>query len=162
MNEIYARRTPHPGGSTSRDTADPRYTAVAYKRDARTLDNGLKAYTASTDIIDEAERRHERAQMNAERTQAYRRVVHTLSALGPSKLQNDEQDRIRAAADNLIFSDSLLGDNAAREALADVENLCRALVESGRWQEVTASRLAGDVFECGPGHPAEVGAAQAA
>ena len=70
-----------------------------------------------------------------------------------------QQDRIRAAADNLIFCPSLLEDQAAREALDDIESLCRALVESGRWQQITASRLAGDVFECGPGSPAELQAA---
>jgi hypothetical protein len=100
--------------------------------------------------------------MNAERTQAYRRVIQTLNALGPSKLLDGEQERIRAAADNLIFSSGLLEDVAARDALTDIENLCRALVESGRWQQITASRLIGDVFECGPGDPAVLGAAQAA
>jgi hypothetical protein len=97
--------------------------------------------------------------MNAERTQAYRRVIQTLNQLSPSKLWDAEQERIRAAADSLIFSDGLLDDLAAREALDDIERLCRALVESGRWQQITASRLAGDVFECGPGHPAALKAA---
>lgn len=100
--------------------------------------------------------------MNAERTNAYRRVIQTLNALGPSKLLDGEQDRIRAAADSLIFSGGLLEDSAAREALADIDSLCRALVESGRWQQITASRLAGDIFECGPGQPAQFSAAQAA
>ena len=100
--------------------------------------------------------------MNTERTHAYRRVIQTLNALGPSKLLDTEQDRIRAAADNLIFSDGLLDDTAAREALTDVDNLCRALVESGRWQQITASRLAGDIFECGPGEPAQLSTARAA
>src|ERR1700758_2992805 len=97
--------------------------------------------------------------MNSERTHAYRRVMHTLSQLGPSKLLDSEQDRIRAAADSLIFSPGLREDDAAREALDDIEQLCSALVESGRWQETTASRLAGDVFDCGPGRLAELKAA---
>jgi hypothetical protein len=97
--------------------------------------------------------------MNPERTHAYRRVLQTLNQLGPSKLQDGEQERIRAAADNLIFSPSLLEDVAAQEALGDIERLCTALVESGRWQQVTATRLAGDVLACGPGQPAELKAA---
>ena len=97
--------------------------------------------------------------MNAERTDAYRRVMQTLNQLGPSKLLDSEQERIRLAADTLIFSPNLIDEPAAREALDDVECLCRALVESGRWQQITASRLVGDVFECGPGHPAELKAA---
>ena len=89
--------------------------------------------------------------MSPERTQAYRRVTHTLDELGPSKLLDDEQDRIRHAADNLIFSSDLGGDGAAREALHDVEQLCTALVDSGRWEAVTAERLERDVRACGPG-----------
>jgi hypothetical protein len=76
--------------------------------------------------------------------------MHTLNELGPSKLLDDEQDRIRSAADNLLFSSDLLEDVGAQEALEDVERLCRALVESGRWEQVTAGRLADDLFACGP------------
>jgi hypothetical protein len=96
--------------------------------------------------------------MSPERTQAYRRVIQTLEDLGPSKLLDGEQDRIRAAADNLIFS-SGPGDPAALEALDDVERLCAALVESGRWEQVTATRLAEDLYECGPGRLTELTAA---
>ena len=87
--------------------------------------------------------------MSPERTNAYRRVIHTLDELGPSKLQSVEQDRIRHAADNLIFS-SDLGDAAAREALDDAGELCAALVDSGRWEPVTAARLEHDLRACGP------------
>jgi hypothetical protein len=88
--------------------------------------------------------------MSPNRTQAYRRVIHTLRELGPSKLLNGEQDRIRTAADNLIFSSDLSEDVAAQEALEDAGRLCRALVESGRWESVTATRLADDLAACGP------------
>jgi hypothetical protein len=88
--------------------------------------------------------------MSPERTQAYGRVMHTLNELGPSKLLGDEQDRIREAADTLIFASDLVEDPAALEALADAETLCAALVESGRWTEMTAARLAKDLRECGP------------
>lgn len=76
--------------------------------------------------------------------------MHTLSELGPSKLLDGEQERIRSAADSLIFSSDMLEDVAAQEALEDVERLCYALVESGRWEQVTAGRLAGELFACGP------------
>lgn len=88
--------------------------------------------------------------MNTERTNAYRRVLHTLDELGPSKLQPDEQDRIRYAADSLIFCAELERDDAALEALTDIELLSRALVDSGRWESETAARLERDVVECGP------------
>ena len=42
--------------------------------------------------------------MTSDRTQAYGRVVKTLEDLGPAKLQPAEQERIRDAADNLIFA----------------------------------------------------------
>ena len=88
--------------------------------------------------------------MSPERTQAYRRVMLTLDELGPSKLLAEEQDRIRHAADNLIFASDLGEDGAAREALFDTDQLCEALVQSGRWEAVTAQRLSGDVRACGP------------
>ena len=94
--------------------------------------------------------------MSPERTHAYRRVLQTLQDLGPSKLQPAEQDRIRDAADTLIFSAELLDDGAAQAALEDSEQLCRALVESGRWETVTAARLADDIRQCGPNLVAEL------
>ncbi len=97
--------------------------------------------------------------MNPERTLAYRRVIKTLTELGPSKLQAGEQDRIRYAADNLLFSSDLSEDLEASEALVDVERLCTALTESGRWERVTAERLANDLCACGPHPPAELRAA---
>jgi hypothetical protein len=97
--------------------------------------------------------------MSPERTIAYRRVIQTLAELGPSKLQSAEQERVRFAADTLIFSADLYGDEPAQDALADTEQLCRALVESGRWEQVTAQRLADDVRSCGPGVVFELEAA---
>jgi hypothetical protein len=97
--------------------------------------------------------------MSPERSNAYRRVMKTLEDMGPSKLLDSEQQRIRYAADNLIFSSDLNGDVEAQDAMADVDALCRTLVESGRWQESTAARLAEDVFQCGPAAPAILQAA---
>jgi len=88
--------------------------------------------------------------MNAERTNAYRRVLNTIAELGPSKLQDGEEDRIRFAADSLIFCADLSGDEAAREALLETQLMLDALVESGRWEQVTADRLASDLRGCGP------------
>lgn len=88
--------------------------------------------------------------MSPERSKAYRRVMKTLDDMGPSKLFDDEQQRIRYAADNLIFSADLNADVEACDALEDVAALCRALVESGRWEQSTAVRLVDDVCECGP------------
>jgi hypothetical protein len=97
--------------------------------------------------------------MSPERSNAYRRVMKTLEDVGPSKLLDQEQQRIRYAADNLIFSSDLETDIEARDALANVEALCRTLVESGRWEQVSASRLADDVYQCGPAQPAILQAA---
>jgi hypothetical protein len=85
--------------------------------------------------------------------------MKTMEDVGPSKLLEDEQQRIRYAADNLIFSTDLGTDAPAREALEDIDALCRALVESGRWEQVTATKLAEDVFQCGPAEPAILQAA---
>jgi hypothetical protein len=93
--------------------------------------------------------------MSPERTRAYRRVTQTLNDLGPSKLLAGEQDRIRYAADNLIFSSNLAEDMTACDGLHDVEELCRLLVASGRWEQVTATRLIHDIAECGPPVPAQ-------
>ncbi|HET9103514.1 MAG TPA: hypothetical protein VFN55_09175 [Solirubrobacteraceae bacterium] len=96
--------------------------------------------------------------MSPERSNAYQRVMHTLDELGPSKLQSGEQDRVRYAADNLIFASALEGE--ASLALNDALELCTALVQSGRWEQVTADRLAADIGACGPGlEPAVVGQA---
>jgi hypothetical protein len=97
--------------------------------------------------------------MSPERTLAYRRVMKTLVELGPSKLLDGEQDRIRNAADNLIFSSDLAEDVVARDALDDMERLCHALTESGRWAPVTAERLVDDLVACGPKRLVELRAA---
>ena len=97
--------------------------------------------------------------MSPERSHAYRRVVNTLNELGPSKLQSSEQDLIRYAADNLVFCSDLDEDREAREALDDVKRMCSALVESGRWEQATATRLADDLSECGPAPAAALQAA---
>ncbi len=91
--------------------------------------------------------------MNPERAHAYSRVIHTLAELGPIKLQPIEQERIRYTADSLIFCADLIVDDTARDSLEDTELLCEVLVQSGRWERVTADRLIGDLRACGPELP---------
>ncbi len=85
--------------------------------------------------------------MTNERTQAYGRVVQTLSELGPTKLLPAEQARIRDAADTLIFAVTL---DEARASLEDVDALAEHLVGSGRWSDERAERLVEDLLACGP------------
>jgi hypothetical protein len=86
-------------------------------------------------------------QMTSERTQAYGRVVRTLEDVGPTKLHESEQQRIRDAADTLIFASS---PDEASAALADVDALCEHLVATDRWTAERAADLAQDVLACGP------------
>lgn len=88
--------------------------------------------------------------MNAERTQAYGRVIKTLDDIGPVKLQRAEQDTIREAADTLIFAADF---PEARPALADIDALAEHLVASGRWSEERADQLVEDLLACGPMAP---------
>ena len=88
--------------------------------------------------------------MNTERTQAYGRVMRTLDDLGPSKLQPVEQERIREAADTLVFAASL---QEARQALGDVDALAEHLVATGRWTDDRAEQLIQDLLACGPVTP---------
>jgi hypothetical protein len=85
--------------------------------------------------------------MTSERTQAYGRVLRTLEDVGPTKLHESEQERIRDAADTLIFAATL---EEAREALADVDALAEHLVATERWTEERAAELAQDLLACGP------------
>jgi NAD(P)-dependent dehydrogenase (short-subunit alcohol dehydrogenase family) len=82
--------------------------------------------------------------MTSERTQSYSRVVRTIDDLGPTKLLAAEQQRIRDAADTLIFSAGL--ESAEIAAIADVETLVDHLVESGRWTAERAEELRADVL----------------
>jgi hypothetical protein len=88
--------------------------------------------------------------MTSERTQAYGRVVKTLEDVGPAKLLPPEQERIREAADTLIFA---AAPEEARAALADVEALAEHLVSSGRWTTERTQQLVDDLLACGPVTP---------
>ncbi len=86
--------------------------------------------------------------MTSERTQAYGRIVKTLEDLGPAKLLAAEQERIRDAADTLIFASG--PDDHVVAALEDVRTLAGHLAESGRWTEERAAALVDDVAATGP------------
>jgi hypothetical protein len=86
--------------------------------------------------------------MTSERTQAYGRIVKTLEDLGPSKLLDTEQERIRDAADTLIFAER--ADDHVVAALEDIRALAGHLAESGRWSEERAAELVGDMGDIGP------------
>src|SRR3954447_22137650 len=86
--------------------------------------------------------------MTSERSLAYGRVMKTLEDLGPAKLHDLERQRVRQAADALLFAPPQ--DPGAFDAIADVEHLAQFLTESGRWTAETAGRMADDVAACGP------------
>ena len=87
--------------------------------------------------------------MTSQRAQAYGRVLATIEDMAATKLFAPEQQRIRDAADTLLFSESI--DAAgAREALEDIENLTRHLIDADRWIDERARGLADDVAACGP------------
>ena len=88
--------------------------------------------------------------MNSERTQAYGRVVKTLEDLGPAKLQAAEQERIRDAADTLIFAADF---DEARTAMENVDTLAEHLVARGRGTTERAQALLQDLLGCGPVAP---------
>ncbi|HYH90360.1 MAG TPA: hypothetical protein VEX67_14085 [Solirubrobacteraceae bacterium] len=86
--------------------------------------------------------------MNSERTQAYGRIVKTLEDLGPAKLLASEQERIREAADTLIFASG--ADDHVVAALEDVHALADHLSDTGRWTEERATALVDDISATGP------------
>ena len=88
--------------------------------------------------------------MTSERTQAYGRVVKTLDDLGPTKLQPGEQERVREAADTLIFAATA---EEIGPALEDVHSLAQHLVATGRWTDERVEQLLDDIEACGPMSP---------
>ena len=87
--------------------------------------------------------------MTSERSLAYGRVMKTLEDLGPAKLHDLERERVRQAADTLLFA--VPTDPGADEAVLDIEHLSQFLVDTERWTPESAARLADDVIACGPG-----------
>ena len=88
--------------------------------------------------------------MNSERTQAYGRVIKTLDEIGPAKLLPTEQERIRDAADTLIFAAE---PEDARAAITDIRELCEHLVGVDRWTRERADELLANLESTGPVSP---------
>lgn len=88
--------------------------------------------------------------MTSERAQAYGRVTAMLADVGPTKLQADEQDAVREAADTLLFCEDVHADPAAEEALDTVDELVERLVSSERWTAERAEELRRNIEACGP------------
>lgn len=87
--------------------------------------------------------------MNSERAQAYGRVMKTLDEMAAAKLLPAEEQRIRDAADTLLFCETIDAPGA-RDAFEDMEALIHHLVDADRWSPERASALADDVSACGP------------
>jgi len=75
--------------------------------------------------------------------------MQTMADVGPSKLLPSEQERLREAADTLLFCESVEAD-ALLDATRDAQELIDRLVECGRWSEARARRLSEDLAACGP------------
>ena len=75
--------------------------------------------------------------------------MRALEDLGASKLHSAEQDRLRDAADTLLFSERL-SDEGVRTSVEAVEALARELVDSERFTPERAQTLVDDVLACGP------------
>ena len=88
--------------------------------------------------------------MNADRAQAYGRVMKTLADMGPSKLQPRERDLVREAADAMLFAEDIDQDAHAQMAFDALQEMAENLVESERWLFASADRLLRDVEDCGP------------
>lgn len=88
--------------------------------------------------------------MTSRRAEAYGRVVRILNSPDGEQLRPDELQRIRDAADSLLFCADVELDSAARDAADEIADLAVELVESGRWDEDTAEELVSDVLACGP------------
>lgn len=88
--------------------------------------------------------------VTSRRAEAYGRVVRVLDGPDGEQLRPAELERIREAADSLIFCEDIEQDPAARDAADEIADLAVELVESGRWDEDLAEALVSDVLACGP------------
>src|SRR5215217_5321715 len=94
--------------------------------------------------------------MNAERAQAYGRVMKTLADMGPSKLQPRERDLVREAADAMLFAVDPQQDAHAVMAMRALQEMAENLIESERWLFESADQLLRDIEDCGPNAPVTV------
>jgi hypothetical protein len=88
--------------------------------------------------------------MNAERAQAYGRLMKTLESLRGAKLHPREDETVREVADALFFCEDLDGDASAQQALSTFHELSDRLLESERMTPEMVHRLTAQVEDCGP------------
>ena len=88
--------------------------------------------------------------MTPERSQAYGRLMKTVSASGEGALEPAEQAILREAADALFFCEDITLDDDASQALARVSDLAGQLVGAERWEPDLAERVMEDLEACGP------------
>jgi hypothetical protein len=93
--------------------------------------------------------------MTSMRVVAYRRVMKTLQGIGPPTLWAAEQERVREAADSLLFCRDL-DEPDVRHALAAVAALTDDLIDAERWTPRRAKQLLDDIWACGPDVAADV------
>ena len=96
--------------------------------------------------------------MTSMRTVAYRRVMRTLRGLDAPALSAVEQDRLREAADALLFARGL-DDGDVQWALAGVAVLADELIDAERWTPRRAQQLLDDIWACGPYSATDIAAA---
>jgi hypothetical protein len=89
---------------------------------------------------------------------AYRRVMRTLRGLNAPALFPVEQDRVREAADALLFARHL-DDDDVRWALAEAAVLADELIDAERWTPRRARQLLDDIRACGPYAATDIAAA---
>ncbi len=95
--------------------------------------------------------------MNAERAQAYGRLMQIVSDEGPEALEPNERTLLREAADALFFCEDISLDEEAREALAGIGDLTGTLVGSERWDPQRGERVLQDLEACGPAQLVRLG-----
>jgi hypothetical protein len=88
--------------------------------------------------------------MTPERSQAYGRLMKTVSAPGGGALDPAEQEILREAGDALFFCEDITLDDDARESLSRVSDLAGQLVGAERWDPELAEHVMEDLEACGP------------
>jgi hypothetical protein len=82
----------------------------------------------------------------------------TLRGFDASALSAVEQDRLREAADALLFARDL-DDGDVQWALAEVAVLADELIDAAHWTPRRARQLLDDIWACGPYPATDIAAA---
>jgi hypothetical protein len=86
--------------------------------------------------------------MTSGRARAYGRLIRLLDDKAGSRLQPDEVEVLRAAADTLLFAEG--ANEAVADASGQVDALVRRLLDADRWDEGEVERLLREIDACGP------------